>query len=339
MRPLPTTIGVWVPIDAEQPMPPPERRPMGRAALQARAQGITVLFGDRWEGPRLAGMVATEEGWVRCTRSVHAIQDRYPAQSRARQWNALHEGARQNGVPVGNSQALTWLCRDKLRCQRALDGDPTIRQPPVVADPDRFAHFQRQWGGAFAKPRYGALGAGVRWVTATEAVPPTLPGVVPGQPDPTLLQWPVPPPAGLSGCVLRVLAQRRDPTPGTDAWYLLPSVLRASVRDRVVNAARGATIAPAEDRLSPVVLDEVRHQVLATCTRLAGRAGDGGLALELGVDVVIDDHLRPWVIEVNSRPRGRLQVLAGADPERFEAARLAAMVRPWVTLARWARRG
>ena len=53
------TIGVWIPIDPTQPMAPPTERPMGRAALQARDAGLTVLFGDRWEGDQLSGVVAT----------------------------------------------------------------------------------------------------------------------------------------------------------------------------------------------------------------------------------------------------------------------------------------
>jgi len=41
----------------------------------------------------------------------------------------------------------------------------------------------------------------------------------------------------------------------------------------------------------------------------------------------------PHLIEVNSRPRGRLEALAAQDPSRFEAAHVEACARPLRVLA------
>lgn len=334
MSPSPCTIGVWIPVDPDRPLAPPHTRPMGRAALALRDEGLEIVFGDRWEGDRLVGMVATSKGWEPARRRVRAVQDRYPGQSRRTHWDTLHATAAAAAIPVGNSRALTLLCRDKLACQQALAQAPALRLPPVEARPASFAAAQARWGGAFAKPRFGALGIGVHAVGPSEPVPAELPGVVDGTVDPTLVQWPVPPPSGRAGAVLRVLAQRTVRPSGLAGWHLLPPVLRESATDRVVNAARGARVLPAEDALGSVVVDEVYQAVHQVCKTLA--ATPGALALELGVDLALDADLRPWVLEVNSRPRGRLGVLARLDPDRFGAEHTAAMHRPWRTLAQLA---
>ena len=330
-----TAIGVWIPIDPARPMPAPAARPMGQAALAMRAQGITVVFGDRFENDQFVGMVAEPGGWrpVRC--EVVAIQDRFPSQSRSQAWTRLHDHARTLRIPVGNGQTLTELCRDKLRCQHLLEQDPHIRMPIQEARPEHFEATLNRWGGAFAKPRFGALGTGVRYLPPGVPIPLRLPSVVDGADDPTLLQWPVRPGAGWGGRVLRVLAQRtRAPSSTSELrWHLLPPVLRQSRADRVVNAARGAEVMPAQDGLSPVVLDEVRAMVERVCAALEAAPDPGGVALELGIDLALDADLRPWVLEVNSRPRGRLAVLARRDPDRFLQAHQNAMVRPWHTLA------
>jgi hypothetical protein len=309
---------------------------MGRAVLALRNAGVTVVFGDRWDHGRLVGMVAEPGAWRKGAWRVDAVQDRYPGQTRQSSWDRLHQKALDAGVLVGNGRALTLLCRDKLRCQRALAVHPQLRMPPVEADPERFSERLVDWKGGFAKPRFGALGVGVSWMAPGQDVPAHLPGVVAGSTDPTILQWPVQPPHGTHGRVLRVLAQRVVP-PSGPAWHLLPPVMRQSTTDRVVNAARGAFVAPAEDHLSGVVLDEVYAQVRHVCAVLSAVDDPGGVALELGIDLALDADHRPWVLEVNTRPRGRLTVLAKQAPERFGKAHRDAMTRPWLTLARLTR--
>ena len=60
-------------------------------------------------------------------------------------------------------------------------------------------------------------------------------------------------------------------------------------------------------------------------------------AVEVGVDLVIDSEGVPWLVEVNSRPRGRMEALAAADPGRFLDAHVAACGRPIAALAWLAR--
>ena len=79
----------------------------------------------------------------------------------------------------------------------------------------------------------------------------------------------------------------------------------------------------------------------STCATPSVRSGDQysparfavALLVEVGVDVVIDPHGAPWLIEVNSRPRGRLEVLARLDPARFGHAHVDACARPLRVLA------
>ena len=49
--------------------------------------------------------------------------------------------------------------------------------------------------------------------------------------------------------------------------------------------------------------------------------------------MVIDADGRPWLLELNSRPLGRLGALAAIDPERFATAHREACMRPLRFLA------
>jgi glutathione synthase/RimK-type ligase-like ATP-grasp enzyme len=108
-------------------------------------------------------------------------------------------------------------------------------------------------------------------------------------------------------------------------------VLRRSDSDPVVNAARGAVVDPL-DHVAPDLSDPVRNLARAATHALAARP-EGHLLIEIGVDIVIDAMGTPWIIEVNSRPRGRLEAVASADPDGWQHAHVAACARPLRYLA------
>ena len=319
------TLGVLVPIDPERPMPPPEARPIGRAALALGGEGLELVFGDTLRAGRMSGVIARPGGWETVhERPVSALHDRYPSQRRADRFAQIL--SQLGGLPLGNPLALTMLCRDKLACQRLLEAEG-VRQPDVVAAPDGFAAALDGWGAGFLKPRYGALGIGVAHVLPGDTLPAVRPGAVPGRDDPAILQRAVPPPAGWAGRSVRVLCQRL--TDGT--WWQSTGVVRQSREDPVVNAARGAEVVSAT-----VLSDATRAAITTLCDRTCvalSAALDGCWLVELGVDLVLDSDEQPWLIEVNSRPRGRLEALASSNPDRYLAAHVAACARPLRRLA------
>ncbi len=320
-------IGVLVPVDPGSPMPPPEARPIGRAALNLRRRGLRIVFGDAVRSGRLSGVEAVPGGWRPVEEApVVALHDRFPSQRRAARFAEIRAAA--GDVPLGNPPELTLLCRDKLRCQYALVEAGVPDQPDVEADPARFADTLAGWGAGFLKPRFGALGIGVRRVVPGDPLPAELPGVVPGRVDPAILQRAVPPPAGWGGWSVRVVCQRRR----GGGWVQGEPAVRRHRTDPVVNAARGAEVAPGRDVL-PVDTADAVGALATRVTDALARLDGGRWAVEVGLDLVIDSDGKPFLVEVNSRPRGRMEALAAADPGRFHDAHVAACGRPIEALA------
>jgi glutathione synthase/RimK-type ligase-like ATP-grasp enzyme len=289
--------------------------------------GLRVVFGDAVTDGCITGLEAVPGGWRLAEEvPVLALHDRFPSQRRAARFAEIRAGA--VGLPIGNSPALTLLCRDKLVCQHRLEKAGLRAQPAVEADPERFSQRLADWGAGFLKPRYGALGIGVRRVVPGDPLPPQLPGAVPGRADPAILQRAVPPPAGWGGWSVRVVCQR---VPG-GGWVQGEPAVRRHRTDPVVNAARGASVAPGGDVLAPSTAAAVSG-LAARVTTVLDTLPEGRWGVEVGVDLVIDRDGAPWLVEVNSRPRGRMEALAAADPGRFQDAHVAACGRPLAALA------
>jgi glutathione synthase/RimK-type ligase-like ATP-grasp enzyme len=311
------TVGVLVPALADSPAPP-ESLPLGRAALALAADGIDVLFGSVARDGEILGSRAVPGGWQPAQAPVGVAYDRFPSQSQSERHRALLHGLA--GVPVANPPWVVLCCRDKLATQQHLTA-AGLEMPAVEADPSRFEERLAEWGAAFLKPRHGAFGRGVRRVTAGDPLPATVTGTVAG--DQALLQRAVLPPSGFAGQCARVLVQRE-----AEDWVAGVPVLRQSRQDPVVNGARGAEVVELE-----AVSPELAAEVIALALTIARTFAHEPMAIELGVDLVIDAQGRPWPIEVNGTPRGRLATLAAASPGRWSGAHLRECCRPFRYLA------
>lgn len=302
----------------------PSHFPIAKAINSLAEENIITVFGFQLESKNntvwIKGSSVKESMFTDVYLPVHIIHDRFPSQIRSDHYLKIKDAS--GTVPFGNPHSLTLLCRDKLKCQHLLE-EQGINMPDVVDQFDSFADTLKNWGNGFLKPRFGALGINVQAVTTTDALPRTVQGVVPGQQEPTILQRAISPPSGWAGLSVRQLVQRT----GKDSWVLRTAVLRRSKDDAVVNVAKGAEAVPAVDFLPAHTIEDIQRQSDRVCKILSHQA-DGLYAVEFGLDFVIDSAYQPWLIEVNSRPRGRLEALAVYDPDRFALEHQAACVQP-----------
>lgn len=317
-------IGVLVP-HFNGPPQPPERRPIGRAALQLAHEGIDVIFGSRAEDGRLIGHRAVPNGWESLQTSVVAALDRYPSQTDPNGYTALLRGL--NTTPISNPPALNILCRDKVATQRFLTEQGVV-MPPIEVDPTAFESVLTDWGSAFLKPQFGSLGRGIHKVTPGDPLPAEGEGAVPGRTEPLFLQRAITPPRGFAGVACRILVQRQL----DDTWWVGPIVVRRHLNDPVVNAARGAEVCT-ENSLPQQTPEAIQALVRHTAEALT-HAPNGEHLVEVGLDAVIDEQGHPHLIEVNARPRGRLEALATQDPGTWMNAHIEACARPLRWLSR-----
>ncbi len=283
-----------------------------------------IVFGQTVRDGLATGLRVLPDGSWRPVSDVPVgvVCMRFPRRSRPEPFQAALAGLRAapQPIPIVNALAFSDLAADKLVTQHALG--PVVEMPAMELDARMFEARLGEWDEAFLKPRHGSLGDGVVRLRAGDPVPDVAPGE-------WILQRAVPPPRGVAGVCLRALAQREG-----DGWIVPPSVARVSDDDPTVSVERGARVTAAADVVGPDTLEAVRADAAAVAKWLA----DSGPwapedVVEMGVDFAVDRDERPWVIEVNSIPRGRLAVLAARDPSHV-AAHEAAIRRPLARILR-----
>ena len=303
------------------PPPPPLQSPLGRAAHALEKEGIDV-----W-------LASSPHTWVRASESqweaiepqpVDAIYDRYSSRSLPENYWELESQCR--GVIRGNCSELIRICTDKVSTQRVLKGLPF---PEISTLPSEFDSALKDWKKGYLKPRFGGLGRGVVPVEPQDPLPPWGPGVVRGTKEPTFLQRSIEAPLGYGSLCVRWLLQKNT----ANQWLFRSPVARVS-KSAVANVHQGARALPAEEILPEEAIKKAREVVHESAVRLDNECP--GPVIELGVDLVFDAHFSPWIIEVNSRPSGRLSALASIAPQKYKVEALSAAIQPFRTLAQLA---
>ena len=324
-----TNIAIFVP-PKNGPLPPPGDRPIVRATKRLLNEQIQCIFGHEFRRTDTSllmdGLCAYGQQWIKHSDvEIHAVYDRFPSQLRRQSFQPMLKAILPS--PMGNPYPYTLLCRDKIKTQHWLESNG-IRMPELVTQYDQFEAKLAQWGTGFIKPQFGALGTSVEKVYAGGPLPRHLPGLVPNEPEPTILQRAIHPPKGHAGMSVRCLIQRQTDT----QWICRTPVLRHSTKDPVVNVARGASACTAEELLPEKCMLEIKHTAMHI-GELINTLECGRYALECGIDYVIDSEYRPWIVELNSRPRGRLEYLAQAKPDQYGEEHIEALAQPIRCLA------
>ena len=322
------TVAVFVP-PVQSTRPPPSDLPIVRALTNCSNPDVKVVFGfDVYTENnivRIKGLGIKSKHWIELNEKIDIIHDRFPSQIRRQHFEHLQLLTQH--LLWGNPFETTMFCRDKLLCQQLLESEG-CQFPEVIDTHSRFKDVLDDWGSAFLKPRFGALGIGVTHVVPGTPLPSTLPSVVPNQQDPSILQRAIQAPKGWQGMSVRQLIQKLP----DGSWIPRTPVLRHSQTDPVVNVARGAQASPAATILPSDTIDTIQQQSLLACQILDNQP-NGLTNVEFGLDFVIDPNFEPWLIEINSRPRGRLEFLAEQFPEQYRYEHEQACIQPILTLA------
>tara|TARA_B110000037_G_scaffold79177_1_gene94388 strand:- start:54 stop:1079 length:1026 start_codon:yes stop_codon:yes gene_type:complete len=330
-KPPKVTVGILVP-SYPPPLLNPSAKPIGRAVSKLNKNKIQIVFGSLLKKQKsrvlMSGFSIKDNKWTPIKTTIDALHDRFPSQIRSKQFQSILPHTKE--LFFGNPFAITMLCRDKIATQLYLEKHG-IQMPEIIIEHKAFSDQLAKWNTGFIKPQFGALGKNVQTVTANSLLPEFLEGVVPERKERSFIQRAITPPKGWKGLSLRQLVQRSP----DGSWLVLPAVLRRSREDMVVNIARGAEAVLAEDHLPASTMENIYKQSIKISQTLQNFP-NGEYSVEFGLDFVIDQNFHAWLIEVNSRPRGRLEVLAKKMPERFESIHQRACLAPILYLAKQA---
>lgn len=304
--------------------PNPASFPIAKAISSLEQIGILTVFGFKLFSQNntvwINGSYVDNNAFIESKFKVDIIHDRFPSQIRYEHFQRLQLTAPK--TLFGNPFSLTLLCRDKLRSQRLLEEHGCIF-PEVTDAFDDFNELLHTWGTGYIKPQFGSLGKGVTAVKPGMVLQSHVEGLVSERLEPTLLQRGIDAPKGWKGMSVRQLMQRDI----EGDWIPRTAVLRRSKNTSVVNVSKGAEAVPAEDFLPSDTIRSIQQQSLQAC-RILSKVPDGLTAVEFGLDFVVASDYRPWLIEVNSRPRGRLEALTVRDPERFTLEHIHSCTQP-----------
>ena len=102
-------------------------------------------------------------------------------------------------------------------------------------------------------------------------------------------------------------------------WCLRRPVVRVSKQTPIVNASRGAEVYTAHSLLPTSTIEIFQDQSLKIA-HILEHEPTGEFFIEAGIDFVIDKEWRPWCIEINAQPKGRLKALADIYQEDHHQA-------------------
>ncbi|MBK06245.1 MAG: hypothetical protein CL920_28340 [Deltaproteobacteria bacterium] len=329
--------------------PPPPATMMSTKwfAECTKQHGLSLLYTsplaafESQNGLRMTGYIPDLDTntWQPSTlHPIKAIYNRCPTSLAPKKLKELQSIARQHQLPFGNTLEVRTLAQDKWRTQQLLEG-ADIQMPKTSNKWKDWRGLLSETGAFFLKPQDGAFGEGIYKIESIDTHyilrrPPAAPVKMEAQAletwleaqaaqHPIILQTSVPSPFhDMQGLSIRALTQQ---TP-SGSWSHAPPVARVSKDDPIANVARGANAIPLEDLLQERWGVHTSRQLIATIQAQNERICEAMLKtltspryglIELGLDYVLDEHKRLWLIEVNGFPQGRLIQLAKTHPDRF----------------------
>jgi len=118
---------------------------------------------------------------------------------------------------------------------------------------------------------------------------------------------------------------------GTDGQWIFRTPVARISEDAVANVHQGAIAVPAQEVLPPAALERARSLAHESAIGLDNACE--GPVIELGIDLLFDSQFSPWILEVNSRPSGRLAALCKTAPDIYEKEAQKTAIQPLLSLA------